>query len=48
MDIVKWTDSFFFFWLDFLIKFGTQTRYCMKYRHCDGKLVLKVTDNKEV
>jgi hypothetical protein len=20
----------------------------MKYRHCDGKLVLKVTDNKEV
>jgi hypothetical protein len=25
-----------------------QTRYVMKYRHCDGKLVLKVTDNKEV
>ncbi|KAH9785536.1 Signal recognition particle 9 kDa protein [Citrus sinensis] len=24
------------------------TRYCMKYRHCDGKLVLKVTDNKEM
>ncbi|KAJ8765052.1 hypothetical protein K2173_010528 [Erythroxylum novogranatense] len=24
------------------------TRYCMKYRHCDGKLILKVTDNKEV
>ncbi|KAJ4834900.1 hypothetical protein Tsubulata_047365 [Turnera subulata] len=24
------------------------TRYVMKYRHCDGKLVLKVTDNKEV
>ncbi|XP_048137197.1 signal recognition particle 9 kDa protein isoform X2 [Rhodamnia argentea] len=23
------------------------TRYCMKYRHCDGKLVLKVTDNRE-
>ncbi|KAF2325300.1 hypothetical protein GH714_026268 [Hevea brasiliensis] len=23
------------------------TRYVMKYRHCDGKLVLKVTDNKE-
>ncbi|KAA3476218.1 signal recognition particle 9 kDa protein-like [Gossypium australe] len=23
------------------------TRYCMKYRHCDGKLILKVTDNKE-
>uniref|UniRef100_A0A2P2QP78 Signal recognition particle 9 kDa protein n=1 Tax=Rhizophora mucronata TaxID=61149 RepID=A0A2P2QP78_RHIMU len=22
-------------------------RYVMKYRHCDGKLVLKVTDNKE-
>uniref|UniRef100_A0A0D6QR04 Signal recognition particle 9 kDa protein n=1 Tax=Araucaria cunninghamii TaxID=56994 RepID=A0A0D6QR04_ARACU len=22
------------------------TRYVMKYRHCDGKLVLKVTDNK--
>ena len=21
------------------------TRYVMKYRHCDGKLVLKVTDN---
>lgn len=25
-----------------------QTRYSMKYRHCDGKLVLKVTDDKEV
>lgn len=25
-----------------------QTRYVMKYRHCDGKLVLKVTDNREV
>uniref|UniRef100_A0A453RAM6 SRP9 domain-containing protein n=1 Tax=Aegilops tauschii subsp. strangulata TaxID=200361 RepID=A0A453RAM6_AEGTS len=24
------------------------TRYCMKYRHCDGKLVLKVTDDREV
>ncbi|XP_010100084.2 signal recognition particle 9 kDa protein [Morus notabilis] len=23
------------------------TRYLMKYRHCDGKLVLKVTDNRE-
>ncbi|CAM8976730.1 unnamed protein product [Rhodiola kirilowii] len=23
------------------------TRYQTKYRHCDGKLVLKVTDNKE-
>ncbi|KAH9607477.1 signal recognition particle 9 kDa protein [Silene latifolia] len=23
------------------------TRYSMKYRHCDGKLVLKVTDNKQ-
>ncbi|CAM8927499.1 unnamed protein product [Rhodiola kirilowii] len=23
------------------------TRYQMKYRHCDGKLVAKVTDNKE-
>ncbi|KAL8530371.1 hypothetical protein ACS0TY_007417 [Phlomoides rotata] len=23
------------------------TRYTMKYRHCDGKLVLKVTDDKE-
>jgi signal recognition particle subunit SRP9 len=22
------------------------TRYCIKYRHCDGKLVLKVTDDK--
>ena len=28
--------------------FGVQTRYVVKYRHCDGKLVLKVTDNKEV
>lgn len=26
----------------------SQTRYSMKYRHCDGKLVLKVTDDKEV
>ncbi|KAK4482312.1 hypothetical protein RD792_009465 [Penstemon davidsonii] len=25
-----------------------KTRYAMKYRHCDGKLVLKVTDDKEV
>ncbi|RZR99451.1 hypothetical protein BHM03_00029003 [Ensete ventricosum] len=24
------------------------SRYVMKYRHCDGKLVLKVTDNREV
>ncbi|KAF7804678.1 signal recognition particle 9 kDa protein [Senna tora] len=24
------------------------TRYVIKYRHCDGKLVLKVTDNREV
>ncbi|KAK3036858.1 hypothetical protein RJ639_031476, partial [Escallonia herrerae] len=24
-----------------------KTRYCTKYRHCDGKLVLKVTDDKE-
>ncbi|XP_028758407.1 signal recognition particle 9 kDa protein-like [Neltuma alba] len=23
------------------------TRYVMKYRHCDGKLVLKVSDNRE-
>lgn len=22
-------------------------RYVMKYRHCEGKVVLKVTDNKE-
>ncbi|KAJ6849380.1 signal recognition particle 9 kDa protein [Iris pallida] len=22
-------------------------RYVMKYRHCDGKLVLKVTDNRQ-
>jgi len=24
------------------------TRYVMKYRHCEGKLVLKVTDDREV
>ncbi len=24
------------------------TRYCIKYRHCDGKLVLKVTDDRTV
>jgi hypothetical protein len=23
-------------------------RYTMKYRHCDGKLVIKITDNKTV
>ncbi|KAK4759111.1 hypothetical protein SAY87_020412 [Trapa incisa] len=23
------------------------TRYSVKYRHCEGKLVLKVTDNRE-
>ncbi|KAJ0782006.1 putative signal recognition particle, SRP9/SRP14 subunit, signal recognition particle SRP9 [Helianthus annuus] len=27
--------------------FESQTRYVMKYRHSDGKLVLKVTDDKE-
>lgn len=26
----------------------TKTRYTIKYRHCSGKLVLKVTDDKEV
>jgi signal recognition particle subunit SRP9 len=25
-----------------------QTRYVVKYRHCEGKLVLKVTDDREV
>lgn len=25
-----------------------ETRYVSKYRHCDAKLVLKVTDNLEV
>ena len=25
-----------------------QTRYVMKYRHCDGKLVLKVTNDRVV
>jgi len=25
-----------------------QTRYVMMYRHCDGKLVLKVTDDRQV
>ncbi len=25
-----------------------ETRYCIKYRHCDGKLVLKVTDDRTV
>ncbi|KAF7148510.1 hypothetical protein RHSIM_Rhsim03G0042400 [Rhododendron simsii] len=25
-----------------------QTSYTMKYRHCDGKLVLKVSDNREI
>ncbi|PWZ41211.1 Signal recognition particle protein [Zea mays] len=24
------------------------TRYVMKYRHCEGKLVLKVTDDREL
>ena len=24
------------------------TRYCVKYRHCDGKLILKVTDDVKV
>ncbi|RWR89404.1 signal recognition particle protein [Cinnamomum micranthum f. kanehirae] len=31
-----------------LFRANPQTsRYVMKYRHCDGKLVLKVTDNRE-
>ena len=25
-----------------------RTRYVLKYRHCDGKAVLKVTDDKTV
>lgn len=25
-----------------------KTRYVLKYRHCDGKAVLKVTDDKTV
>jgi len=25
-----------------------KTRYSMKYRHCDGKLVVKVTDDTTV
>ena len=25
-----------------------QTRFCVKYRHCDGALVLKITDDKTV
>lgn len=25
-----------------------ETRYCIKYRNCDGKLVLKVTDDVKV
>lgn len=25
-----------------------RVRYSMKYRHCDGKLILKVTNNSEV
>lgn len=36
----------FLFLMDSIVV--VQTRYVMKYRHCDGKLVLKVTDNKEV
>eukprot|EP00268_Persea_americana_P056653 TRINITY_DN670_c0_g1_i3.p1 TRINITY_DN670_c0_g1~~TRINITY_DN670_c0_g1_i3.p1 ORF type:complete len:103 (+),score=19.08 TRINITY_DN670_c0_g1_i3:177-485(+) len=31
-----------------LFRANPQTsRYMMKYRHCDGKMVLKVTDNRE-
>ncbi len=26
----------------------SETRYVIKYRHCEGKIVLKVTDNKTV
>ena len=28
--------------------FGAQTRYVMKYRHCDDKIVLKVTNDRTV
>ncbi|XP_066910949.1 signal recognition particle 9 kDa protein-like [Clytia hemisphaerica] len=24
----------------------SQARFCTKYRHCDGKLVIKMTDDK--
>ena len=30
------------------MRVALQTRYVMKYRHCEGKLVLKVTDDREV
>ena len=30
------------------VRVSLQTRYVMKYRHCEGKLVLKVTDDREV
>jgi hypothetical protein len=30
------------------VRVCVQTRYVMKYRHCEGKLVLKVTDDREV
>ena len=33
-----------------MIAFGVvvQARFCVKYRHCDGALVLKITDDKTV
>ncbi|GFP99582.1 signal recognition particle 9 kDa protein [Phtheirospermum japonicum] len=32
---------------NFFIQSEEKTRYVMKYRHCQSKLVFKVTDNKE-
>lgn len=45
--LAVWSQSFLWTTAQLFAE-SDQSRYVMKYRHCDGKLVLKVTDNLEV
>lgn len=47
MYIEDW-DSFYVQAEELWRKDPLKTRYCIKYRHAEGKLVLKVTDDVKV
>lgn len=47
MYIERWED-FYAAAEELYVADPLRTRYVAKYRHCDGKLVLKVTDDKTV
>lgn len=47
MYVESW-DSFLQQAEDLYLANPLRTRYSIKYRHCDGKLVLKVTDDYTV